>query len=160
MLSTLLYFFKNKTWLAFFLCIIPVVIYILVFQSIALNVNYVAFDDILILGIIPGFEDASWPIKWQRLTTLFPEHRLVFSRSVILFLYGIFGRINLVWLMVIANICWTACAFIFYKAFRKLQLSLYVRRPDETSVGRGARLDPLPAPLYETKPDNLEGTAR
>ncbi len=97
---------------------IPILIYIWVFKSIALNVNYVAFDDILILGIIPEFENATWPERWKLLTTLFPEHRLVFSRSVILLCYDIFGKVNLVWLMIIANICWGLCAVIFYKAFR------------------------------------------
>jgi len=116
---------KNKTRLALLFCIIPVTAYIWFFQSIALNVNYIAFDDILILGIIPGFEESSWLVKWQRLTELFPEHRLVFSRSVILFLYSIFGKINLIWLMIIANVCWAACAFVFYKAFRKLNISLW-----------------------------------
>ena len=104
MILSLLNFFKNKTWLALLLCILPVIIYIWVFKSIALNVNYVAFDDILILGVIPGFDDASWAVKWKRLTELFPEHRLVFSRSVILLLHQLFGKINLVWAMSIGNL--------------------------------------------------------
>ncbi|MCE7073656.1 hypothetical protein LZG74_25320 [Dyadobacter sp. CY327] len=125
MFLTLLGFIRNKIWLAFLLCIAPIIIYIWVFQSIALNVNYVAFDDILVFGIIPEFERATWPERWQLLTTLFPEHRLVFSRSVILLFYDIFGRVNLVWLMIVANICWGLCAFIFYKAFQKLHLSIW-----------------------------------
>lgn len=125
MFLTLLGFIRNKIWLAFLFCIIPIILYIWVFKSIALNVNYVAFDDILVFGIIPEFENATWPERWKLLTTLFPEHRLVFSRSVILLCYDIFGRVNLVWLMIIANICWGLCAFIFYKAFQKLQISIW-----------------------------------
>ena len=104
MFQALLNFARTKTWLAVIFCIIPVLIYFLVFKVIALNINYVAFDDILILGIIPGFEDADWPNRWKRLTELFPEHRLVFSRSIILLLYSLFGKINMVWPMIVANI--------------------------------------------------------
>ena len=125
MFQAFLNFARTKTWLAVILCIIPVLIYFLVFKAIALNINYVAFDDILILGIIPGFEDADWPDRWKRLTELFPEHRLVFSRSVILLLHSVFGRINMIWPMIVANICWTACAFVFYKAFRHFRISLW-----------------------------------
>ncbi|HEV7379467.1 MAG TPA: hypothetical protein VGN64_06720, partial [Dyadobacter sp.] len=116
---------RNYTLPAIAFCLIPVIIYIVVFQSVALNINYVAFDDILILGVIPGFGDASWGEKWQRLVELFPEHRLVFSRSVILFLHSTFGRLDLVWAMTIANLCWAGCAVVFYKAFKKLNLSLW-----------------------------------
>ncbi|TDE08815.1 hypothetical protein [Dyadobacter psychrotolerans] len=125
MILSLLNFFKNKTWLDLLFCILPVIIYAWAFKSIALNVNYVAFDDILILGIIPGFEDASWAVKWKRLTELFPEHRLVFSRSVILLLQTFFGKINLIWAMSIANLCWAGCSLIFYKVFKRTQLSLW-----------------------------------
>jgi len=125
MFKAFLDFARTKTWLALILCLIPVLIYFLVFKVIALNINYVAFDDILILGVIPGFEDAGWPERWKRLTELFPEHRLVFSRSIILLLHSLFGTINMVWPMIVANICWTACAFVFYKAFKNLRLSLW-----------------------------------
>ncbi len=125
MLSSTIHFLKNNTWLAIFLFILPVILYILVFNAVSLNVNYVAFDDILILGVIPGFGESSWPEKWKRLTELFPEHRLVFSRSIILLLQNTFGRLDLVWAMMIANFCWAACAFVFYKAFKRLKLSLW-----------------------------------
>lgn len=122
-------FLRHRNWLIFLLSILPVIIYIIVFQSIALNVNYVAFDDILILGIIPGFAEASWTERWARLSELFPEHRLVFSRSVILFLYNIFGKLNLVWLMAIANLCWGFCVVIFYRVFVRTELSLWYFLP-------------------------------
>ncbi|QRR02875.1 hypothetical protein [Dyadobacter sandarakinus] len=118
------FLFRN-TWFAILLCILPLLLYAWFFQSISLNVNYIAFDDIMILGVIPGFEGAGWLEKWKLLTTLFPEHRLVFSRSVILFLNGVFGRVDLVWLMIIANLCWALCGWIFYRAFARLQLPLW-----------------------------------
>lgn len=112
-------------WLPLILSIVPIAIYILIFNKISLNVNYLAFDDILILGVIPDFWESPIAEKWKRLTELFPEHRLVFSRSVILFLQGTFGRLNLIWAMVIANICWAGCAVIFYKAFQRLKISFW-----------------------------------
>lgn len=118
-------FVRDKPWLAGLLCLAPVLIYIWVFKAIALNVNYVAFDDILILGIIPEFAQAGLAEKWKLLTTLFPEHRLVFSRSVILLLEKAFGTVNLVWPMIIANICWGLCAWVFYRAFRHLRLAIW-----------------------------------
>ncbi|CAG5073560.1 hypothetical protein DYBT9623_04801 [Dyadobacter sp. CECT 9623] len=125
MLESLLRLAREKTWLLLLFCIAPVVIYVWVFKAIALNVNYVAFDDITILGVIPPFGDANLLERWKLLTDLFPEHRLVFSRSVILLLYGIFGEVNLVWPMIIANICWALCAFVFYRAFSKLRISIW-----------------------------------
>ncbi|OJV18680.1 MAG: hypothetical protein BGO21_24480 [Dyadobacter sp. 50-39] len=125
MLSSLLRFVREKSWLAGLFCLIPVLIYLWVFKVIALNVNYVAFDDILILGIIPEFSKADLAGKWKLLTTLFPEHRLVFSRSVILLLENTFGTVNLVWPMIIANICWALCAWVFYRAFRHLRVSFW-----------------------------------
>lgn len=125
MYLSFLRFVREKSWLACLLCLIPVLIYIWVFKVIALNVNYVAFDDIMILGIIPEFEEADLAGKWKLLTTLFPEHRLVFSRSVILLLEKAFGTVNLVWPMIIANTCWALCAVVFYRAFRRLRLSIW-----------------------------------
>lgn len=125
MFSSFLRFVREKSWLAWLLCLVPVLIYIWVFKLIALNVNYVAFDDVLILGIIPEFSKADLAGKWKLLTTLFPEHRLVFSRSVILFLHNAFGTVNLVWPMIIANSCWAVCTLVFYRAFRHLGLSVW-----------------------------------
>jgi hypothetical protein len=125
MLQSFLRFVRDKTWLIIFLCLVPVVIYALVFKSVALNVNYVAFDDIMILGVIPRFGDAGLAERWRLLTELFPEHRLVFSRSVILLLNALFGKVDLVWPMIVANICWALCALIFYRAFAKLKISLW-----------------------------------
>lgn len=125
MFPSVLRIVREKIWLAWLLCLLPVLIYILVFKAIALNVNYVAFDDILILGIIPEFSKVDLAGKWKLLTTLFPEHRLVFSRSVILLLHKTFGTVDLVWPMIIANGCWALCAVVFYRAIRKLQLSLW-----------------------------------
>jgi hypothetical protein len=125
MFVTFLNFVRFNIWPALLLCILPIVIYILVFHSVALNVNYIAFDDIAILGIISKFEDASWLQRWKQLTELFPEHRLVFSRSVILLLYYSFGKVNLVWPMIIGSVCWGLCASIFYMAFEKTKLSCW-----------------------------------
>ncbi|MCE6990752.1 hypothetical protein [Dyadobacter sp. CY323] len=116
---------RKKSWPAILLCIIPIAIYIWVFKAVALNVNYIAFDDISILGIIPEFDNATFLKRWKLLTELFPEHRLVFSRSVILLLHTFFGKVNLVWPMIVANICWVLCAFVFYRAFNRLKLSIW-----------------------------------
>ncbi|MPR34359.1 hypothetical protein [Salmonirosea aquatica] len=115
----------KQTWLAVLLCMLPIGLYFGIFAELALNVNYVAFDDILILGVIPGFEEASWLERWQRLTDPFPEHRLIFSRSLVLASYYLFGKVNLVSLMVIGNLCWLGCAGVFYAVFRRLKLSLW-----------------------------------
>jgi hypothetical protein len=129
MQPSLFSFARNNPWLRVLLCILPIAIYVWVFKTIALNVNYVAFDDITILGIIPEFDDAPLLRRWQLLTTLFPEHRLVFSRSVILILHSLFGKVDLVWPMIIANICWALCTFIFYLAFARLNRSFWYFLP-------------------------------
>ncbi len=106
--------------------LLPILLYIIIFSSISLNINYVAFDDILILGIIPQVQQStSWMQTWEALSSPFPEHRLIFSRSVVLFFNTIFGHLNLVWLMIVGNICWALCAFVFYKAFQSLKINLW-----------------------------------
>jgi hypothetical protein len=124
-IRTVFSFLQKQTWLAVLLCVLPVVVYFNIFFKIALNVNYVAYDDILILGVIPGFEEAGWLERWHKLTDPFPEHRLVFSRSIVLLSYFLFGQVNLYGLMVIGNLCWLACAGVFYAVFRRMQLSLW-----------------------------------
>jgi hypothetical protein len=94
-----LHFLPKQTWLAIVLCLVPILIYWNVFIEISLNVNYVAYDDIAILGVIPGFEEASWLERWHRLTDPLPEHRLIFSRLIVLVSYYLFGQVNLVGLM-------------------------------------------------------------
>lgn len=116
---------RNKNVTAVFV-FLPLLIYILIFSTISLNINYVAFDDILILGSIPQVQKStSWIQTWEALTSPFPEHRLIFSRSVVLLFNTIFGHINLVWLMIVGNICWALCAIVFYKAFQSLKINLW-----------------------------------
>ncbi len=117
--------FKNKKIAISFL-LLPALIYLLIFACISLNINYVAFDDIVILGIIPQINEAStWYEGWKALISLFPEHRLVFSRGIVLLLYTLFGHLNLIWLMSIGNICWMLCILFFFHAFKTLQLKLW-----------------------------------
>lgn len=116
---------NSGIWKALLLCFIPAVIYWILFFKFTLNVNYIAYDDTLILGILPAFEDASWYERWKLLSGLFPEHRLVFSRSVVLLTYQIFGKADLTYLMIVANLCYTGCIWVFYKAFKHFQLSLW-----------------------------------
>lgn len=125
LLRSALLFIKQQTWLALVACLLPIFIYVVIFIKIALNVNYVAYDDIVILGIIPGFEEASWLERWHRLTDPFPEHRLVFSRLIVLSSYYLFGKVNLVGLMVVGNLCLAGCAGVFYAVFRRQKLSLW-----------------------------------
>lgn len=124
-LRPVLYFLSRQTWLAVVLSILPVLIYWNIFIELSLNVNYVAYDDTTILGVIPGFEDATWLERWHRLTDPFPEHRLIFSRLIVLLSYYLFGKVNLVGLMVVGNICLTGCGIVFYAVFRRLSLSLW-----------------------------------
>lgn len=118
-------FIQKQTWLAVLLCLLPLVIYFTIFFQIALNINYVAYDDILILGVIPGFEEATWLERWHNLTDPFPEHRLVFSRIIVLLSYYLFGKVNLFSLMLIGNLCWLGCAGVFYMVIRRITLSLW-----------------------------------
>jgi hypothetical protein len=120
-----LHFLPKQTWLAIVLCLVPILIYWNVFIEISLNVNYVAYDDIAILGVIPGFEEASWLERWHRLTDPLPEHRLIFSRLIVLVSYYLFGQVNLVGLMLGGNLCLTGCAVVFYAVFRRLRLSIW-----------------------------------
>ncbi|GAB2782421.1 hypothetical protein GCM10027275_27630 [Rhabdobacter roseus] len=124
-LSRFVFTLRQQRWLAVLLCLLPLGLYAWTFSKIALNVNYVAYDDITILSVIPGFEEATWAERWQRLTDPFPEHRLVFSRTVVLLTYYLSGHVNLVGLMIVGNVCWAGCAYFFYRVFQRLGLSLW-----------------------------------
>lgn len=70
------------------LCLLPLILYLLFFQAISLNVNYVAYDDTHVLQIIEQWQKSvNWHEKLDWLTVGFPEHRIVFTRSVVLISY-------------------------------------------------------------------------
>ncbi|AEI46848.1 hypothetical protein [Runella slithyformis] len=103
------------------LCLLPLLLYVLFFQSIALNVNYVAYDDIHVLQIIEQWQQASrWQDKLDWLTVGFPEHRIVFTRFMVLLSYWLTGQVNLKTLMVISNTLWIGQLGILYLIFKKI----------------------------------------
>lgn len=106
------------------LCLLPLVIYVVFFEAIALNANYVAYDDIHVLQIVEQWQNAaSWREKLDWLTIGFPEHRIVFTRLVVLLSYWLTGSVNFKTLMVISNLLWVGQLGILLKVFRKLNLS-------------------------------------
>lgn len=106
------------------LCLLPLLLYILFFQSIALNVNYVAYDDVHVLQIIEQWQQAArWQEKPDWLTVGFPEHRIVFTRLVVLLSYWLTGHVNLKALMVISNTLWIGQLGILYLIFKKIASS-------------------------------------
>lgn len=110
------------------LCLLPLLLYILFFQSIALNVNYVAYDDIHVLQIIEQWDQATgWLEKLDWLTVGFPEHRIVFTRLTVLISYWLTGHVNLKTLMVISNTLWISQLGILYLIFKKIASSSHER---------------------------------
>lgn len=117
-----LFFNRN---LALVLCALPVVLYVLFFQQIALNVNYFAYDDLHVLQVIEQWQKAAnWQEKLDWLTVGFPEHRIVFTRSVVLLFYAITGGVKLTNLMVVSNLLWIGQLGVLYLVFRRLRLPL------------------------------------
>ena len=111
--------------LALVLCGLPVVLYALFFQQIVLNVNYFAYDDLHVLQVVEQWQKAAnWQEKLDWLTVGFPEHRIVFTRSVVLLFYAITGSVKLTNLMVVSNLLWIGQLAILYLVFRRLRLAL------------------------------------
>lgn len=109
--------------IVFLLCLWPLVIYIVFFETIALNVNYVAYDDIHVLQIIEQWQQAAnWREKLDWLTVGFPEHRIVFTRLTVLCSYWFIGFVNLKNLMIISNLLWVGQLGFLFGIFRKLSL--------------------------------------
>lgn len=107
--------------LVFALCVWPLVIYIVFFENIALNVNYVAYDDIHVLQIIEQWQQAAnWHEKLDWLTVGFPEHRIVFTRLTALCSYWFTGFVNLKNLMIASNILWVGQLGFLFGVFKKL----------------------------------------
>jgi hypothetical protein len=114
--------FQKRILLA--LSLLPLVIYAAFFETIALNANYVAYDDIHVLQIIEQWQQApNWRTKLDWLTVGFPEHRIVFTRLVVLLSYWATGVVNLKNLMIISNLLWIAQLGILYKVVQKTAAS-------------------------------------
>lgn len=110
--------------IVFALCVWPLVIYVVFFENIALNVNYVAYDDIHVLQIIEQWQQsANWHQKLDWLTVGFPEHRIVFTRLAVLLSYWLTGFVNLKTLMIISNVLWVGQLGFLFGVFRKLTLA-------------------------------------
>ncbi|AXE20538.1 hypothetical protein DR864_23760 [Runella rosea] len=106
------------------LCLLPLILYLLFFQAISLNVNYVAYDDTHVLQIIEQWQkSANWHEKLDWLTVGFPEHRIVFTRSVVLISYWLTGHVNLKSLMMISNGLWIGQLGILFLIFQKIPSS-------------------------------------
>ncbi len=111
--------------IVFALCVWPLVIYIVFFENIALNVNYVAYDDIHVLQIIEQWQQSvSWREKLDWLTVGFPEHRIVFTRLTVLLSYWTTGFVNLKNLMIISNLLWVAQLGFLFGVFKKLHFAV------------------------------------
>ncbi|MFN8347667.1 MAG: hypothetical protein U0X91_21865 [Spirosomataceae bacterium] len=112
--------------ITFALFLWPLVIYVVFFEAIALNVNYIAYDDIHVLQIIEQWQQsADWREKLDWLTVGFPEHRIVFTRLTVLASYWIMGFVNLKTLMIISNLLWIGQLGFLFGIFRKLPLSFF-----------------------------------
>jgi len=106
------------------LCLLPLILYLLFFQAISLNVNYVAYDDTHVLQIIEQWQkSANWHEKLDWLTVGFPEHRIVFTRLVVLISYWLTGYVNLKSLMMISNGLWIGQLGILFLIFQKIPSS-------------------------------------
>ncbi len=114
--------FLNKIlqsiYFSWFLCAFSLLLYIAFFFGIALNINYIAYDDVEIMQIIQRWNNAhTWQEKWKYISIGFAEHRIVFARSIMLLHYWLTGSINLRNLMIISNILWISQLFVFFKVF-------------------------------------------
>lgn len=117
--------FQNR-YFVIALCLLPLVLYALFFGAIALNVNYVAYDDIHVLQIVEQWQHAAtWHEKLDWLTVGFPEHRIVFTRTVVLLSYFLTGTVNFKSLMMISNLLWISQLVFVYQIFKKTTLPLF-----------------------------------
>ncbi len=120
-----LFHFSFQKRFFFVLLLLPLVLYIAFFETIALNVNYIAYDDINVLQIVEQWQNAvNWHKKLYWLTVGFAEHRIVFTRLAVLLSYWATGVVNLKSLMIISNLLWIGQLGILYQLFKKLALPL------------------------------------
>ena len=89
------------------LCIFPILLYALFFSQIATNINYIAYDDIVVLRIVEQCKNATNLSQiLDHLTIGFPEHHIVFTRLIVLLMYALTGKVNLVCLMIVGSVLW------------------------------------------------------
>ena len=120
----------KSIWVAYILpvvlCVLPVAIYGLFFQQIALNINYIAYDDTHVLEIVNQWNQHSdFASRFHYLTVGFPEHRIVFTRFSILLSYWLTGGVKLTHLMLLSNGLWVGQLLILYLVFKRIGLSIW-----------------------------------
>jgi hypothetical protein len=104
---------------------LPVVLYAAFFLELAKNVNYFAYDDIVVLDIIEKWHAiSSLSQKLYHLSLGFAEHHIIFSRSIVLLLHAATGEVNLFHLMLFSNALWVGQLVVLYGVFRRLKLPL------------------------------------
>ena len=107
-------------------CLLPVVIYLIFFKEIALNINYIAYDDLHVLDVINQWKQhPDWASRFHFLTVGFPEHRIVFTRFNILLSYWLTGGVKLTNLMLLSNSLWLGQLVVLYFVFKQTKLSLW-----------------------------------
>lgn len=100
------------------LFVLPLLLYFIFFESIAINANYIAYDDIHVLQVVEQwYNAATWQARWDCLTVGFPEHRIVFTRLMVLLLHGLTGYTNLKSLMMVSNLLWMMQLAVLFKVF-------------------------------------------
>ena len=116
---------QTHRYLVSSLCIFPVLLYVLFFSQIATNINYIAYDDIVVLQIVEQCKNATNLSQiLDYLTIGFPEHHIVFTRLIVLLMYALTGKVNLVCLMVVGNILLGGQLWVFYQVFRQIRLPI------------------------------------
>ena len=120
----------KSIWFAYILpvvlCVFPLAIYVLFFQQIALNINYIAYDDTHVLEIVNQWNKyPDFASRFHYLTIGFPEHRIVFTRLSILLSYWLTDGVKLTNLMLLSNGLWVGQLLILYLVFKRISLSIW-----------------------------------
>ncbi len=94
---------KYITWFGYFLLIVPVIIYFSLVNKYALNIPFL--DDYnAILEFLTKFKAGSLTDKFALLFSQHSDHRIFHARVIFVLYYYIFGKINFIHLIFLANL--------------------------------------------------------
>ena len=110
------------------LFVAPIAVYFWLWQSYAVNIP--KWDDHALKAFVLGFEGA--PTLFAKIQTLFAqhnEHRIFWTRLVTITDYALFGRLNYVHLMFVANAGLVLLSLILVRFFQKNNISVWAAAP-------------------------------
>lgn len=108
-------------------CLFPVVVYFYFLSHYAINIPL--FDDHAFKNFILDYQKAAFFEKIQLIFSQHNEHRVAYTRIIVLLIYWFKGEIDYVWMMWIGNLSLFGIIYLFHKVLKDSKLPFVALLP-------------------------------